>query len=298
MRIASLRPNELAVVKDGSFVAIGDALAKEGALPKGASMVDLIARYDAIKGSIAKAAESSAAAKLDPKQLLAPVARPSKIWAAASNYKRGSTGIDSAAGRGAATTVAAEDLLEMIFLKPPSAVIGPEEAILIPPNVGGVYPELELCAVIGKQCRNLSKDQALDAVFGYTVILDMTARSSASVQAGLVGSRCVRKGYDTFAPIGPWIATRDEIPDPQALLMQAWVNGELRQSAKTDGMINSVVDLVSYLSRVSTLYPGDLISTGNPDAPDFQKALAPGDTIKVEIEKIGAMNLYVQAAKA
>jgi 2-keto-4-pentenoate hydratase/2-oxohepta-3-ene-1,7-dioic acid hydratase in catechol pathway len=106
----------------------------------------------------------------------------------------------------------------------------------------------------------------------------------------------MRKGFDTFAPIGPWIATRDEVPDPQALQMRLWVNGEIRQSATTGGMINSVVDLVTYLSRVSTLYPGDLIATGNPDAPDFQQQLAPGDTLTAEIQNVGRMNLYVQSA--
>jgi 2-keto-4-pentenoate hydratase/2-oxohepta-3-ene-1,7-dioic acid hydratase in catechol pathway len=113
------------------------------------------------------------------------------------------------------------------------------------------------------------------------------------VQGGLIATRCVRKGYDTFAPCGPWITTRDEIRDPQSLTMQLWVNGQLKQSATTGGMINGVADLVSYLSRVSTLYPGDLITTGNPDAPDFQEKLVPGDVLKAEIEGIGSMNLYV-----
>jgi 2-keto-4-pentenoate hydratase/2-oxohepta-3-ene-1,7-dioic acid hydratase in catechol pathway len=107
----------------------------------------------------------------------------------------------------------------------------------------------------------------------------------------------VRKGFDTFAPIGPWITTRDEIPDPQNLTMRLWVNSELRQSANTSAMINGVADLVSYLSTVGTLYPGDLIATGNPDSPSFQKQLASGDTLKAEIEGIGAMNLYVKRSE-
>jgi 2-keto-4-pentenoate hydratase/2-oxohepta-3-ene-1,7-dioic acid hydratase in catechol pathway len=146
--------------------------------------------------------------------------------------------------------------------------------------------------VIGKKVRNLTKEQALDAVFGYTIILDMTARSYGSGK-GLPGSRCVRKGFETFSPVGPWITTRGEIKDPHDLKMQLWVNGELRQSAKTDAMINGVAELVSFLSGVSTLLPGDLIATGNPDSPAFQQQLAPGDTMKAEIEGIGAMNLKV-----
>src|SRR5207249_325654 len=140
-----------------------------------------------------------------------------------SNYRRGGTGLDNAAGRGSAVSVSREELLEMAFLKPSSAITGPEQEIIIPPDADTIFPELELCVVIGKESRNLSRNQALDAVFGYTIILDVTARKQSQVQAGLIGSRCVRKGYDTFAPIGPWITTRDEIPDPQNLQMRLWV---------------------------------------------------------------------------
>jgi 2-keto-4-pentenoate hydratase/2-oxohepta-3-ene-1,7-dioic acid hydratase in catechol pathway len=103
----------------------------------------------------------------------------------------------------------------------------------------------------------------------------------------------VRKGFETFAPIGPWITTKDEIADPHQLSMKLWVNGELKQSARTDSMVNDIPTLVSYLSQVTTLFPGDLISTGNPDAPEFQEKLQPGDIVKSEIEGIGAMNLGV-----
>ena len=127
----------------------------------------------------------------------------------------------------------------------------------------------------------------------------MTARSKAAIAApgGLIGTRCVRKGYETFAPIGPWIATRDEVPDPQGLLAQLWVNDELTQSATTQGMINGVAELVSYLSGISTLHPGDLIATGNPDSPQFQRSLEPGDRMRAEIQHIGTLNLTVVAQK-
>ena len=180
----------------------------------------------------------------------------------------------------------------MTFLKPSSAVTGPEEAIVIPAGAQTIFPEVELCVVIGKKARHLSKEKALQAVFGYTILLDVTARGYGSGKGGQ-GSRCVRKGFETFAPIGPWIATRDEIKDPQNLELRLWVNGELRQSAKTDAMINGVADLVSFLSSVGTLYPGDLITTGNPDAPAFQSQLQAGDRLTADIEGIGAMNVTV-----
>ncbi len=293
MHLASIKPDDLAVVRNDSYVLVKDLLAHKGLLPREASMIDLITQYDALKDSLAEATERGTAMDLDPDKLKPPVERPSKIWAAASNYKRGSTGLEDARGRGEARASTPQEILEMTFLKPPSAVIGPEEEIIIPKGAETIFPELELCIVIGKKSRNLSRDQALEAVFGYTIILDVTARGYGSGK-GLQGSRCVRKGFETFAPIGPWITTRDEIQDPQSLLMRLWVNGELRQSAKTDAMINGVVDLVSYLSQVSTLYPGDLIATGNPDAPAFQRQLMPGDTLRAEIEGIGAMNLGVK----
>ena len=134
----------------------------------------------------------------------------------------------------------------MTFLKPSSAVIGPEQAILIPQGERTVYPELELCVVIGREARNVSKAQALDFVFGYTVILDVTARGPNPPGTGIGSCRSVRKGFETFAPIGPWITTRDEISDPQNLMMHLWIDGELRQSANTGGMIYGVAELVSF----------------------------------------------------
>jgi 2-keto-4-pentenoate hydratase/2-oxohepta-3-ene-1,7-dioic acid hydratase in catechol pathway len=286
MKFASVKPNHLAVVQNNELILI------DGALPNNASMIDLINRYDELRPSLPAVVEKGKRVALDPKQLKAPIENPSKIWAAATNYKRGSEGLDDARGRGTAGTVTPQEILEKTFLKPPSAIIGPENAIVIPPGAGNIFPELELCVVIGKKARNVKKDEALGAVFGYTIILDVTARSYGSPD-GMIGSRCVRKGFETFAPVGPWITTKDEIKDPQNLFMRLWVNGELRQSASTDAMVNGVAELVSFLSSVSTLYPGDLIATGNPDAPAFQRQLGPGDTLKAEIEGIGSMNLIV-----
>ncbi len=294
MRLASIKPHELAVINGDSFVAVGELLSRPGLLPRQATMLDLIDRYESLKGHIDEAVEKGPAAKLDPRQLKPPVERPSKIWAAAGNYRRGSTGLDDARGRGEARTLTPQETLETTFLKPSSAIVGPEEAIVIPRGAQTIFPEIELCIVIGKKARHLSTGEALEAVFGYTIMLDVTARGYGSGKGGQ-GSRCVRKGFETFAPIGPWITTKDEIQDPLNLTMRLWVNGELTQSAKTDAMINGVGDLVSFLSSVSTLYPGDLITTGNPDAPAFQRQLRSGDRLTAEIQGIGAMNLTVKS---
>jgi 2-keto-4-pentenoate hydratase/2-oxohepta-3-ene-1,7-dioic acid hydratase in catechol pathway len=296
MRIASLKPNELAVVEDERFILISDTLAERGLLAKGASMIDFIVRYESLKSFLEDAIAGGKKISLDSKLLRPPVERPSKIWAAAFNYKRGTADLKDGAGRGETLKFTAEQILEMTFLKPSSAVIGPEEAILIPRGERTVYPELELCAVIGKEARNVSKTEALDFVFGYTAILDMTARGPNPPGTGVGSCRSVRKGFETFAPIGPWITTRDAIPDPQNLTMNLWIDGELRQSANTTGMINGVAELVSFLSEVTTLFPGDLISTGNPDSPAFQRKLVADEKLKAEIEKIGPMNVFVRNA--
>ena len=292
MKLAAIKAHDVAIVKDDAFVPVGEVLTREQALPTNFSMLDLIAGYDHLKSALTRVADKATPIKLDPKLLKPPVEKPSKIWAAAGNYKRGSEGLGDARGRGSAAKAAPEELLENIFLKPPSAIVGPEDNILIPKNADSIFPELELCVVIGKKARNLSKAQAFDAVFGYTIMLDVTARGYG-LSKNLSGTRNVRKGFETFAPIGPWITTKDEISDPHNLWMKLWINGELKQSAKTDAMINDISTQVSFLSQVTTLYPGDLITTGNPDSPEFQEKLKSGDVLKSEIQGIGAMTLRV-----
>lgn len=289
MKFATIKPNEIAIVKNDTLIAIGDVL------PAGATMIDLITAYDGIKSRLDGTANSTGR-KLDPKLLKAPIEKPSKIWAAAGNYKRGTQGLGDARGRGTASKTSPEELLENIFLKPPSAIAGPEENILIPQNADSIFPELELCVVIGKQARNVSKERAFEVIFGYTIMLDVTARGYG-LSKNLSGTRNVRKGFETFAPIGPWITTRDEIADPHNLWMKLWINGELKQSARTDAMINDIATQVSFLSQVTTLLPGDLITTGNPDSPEFQEKLKPGDVLKSEIEGIGAMSNGVAKAQ-
>jgi len=291
MKLATIKPNDLAIVKNDTLIPIGEALDRSGSLAKGSTMIDLIAKYDGIKNELVTLADKGPGTKLDAKMLKAPIELPPKIWAAAGNYKRGTGGLDDARGRGTASKTSPEELLENIFLKPSSCIAGPEDNILIPKNADSIFPELELCVVIGKKIRNLSKAQAFDAIFGYTIMLDVTARGYG-LSKNMSGTRSVRKGFDTFAPIGPWITTKDEIADPHNLWMKLW----LKQSAKTDAMINDIATQISFLSQVTTFYPGDLLTTGNPDSPEFQEKLKAGDVLKAEIEGIGAMSLGVARA--
>ena len=255
VKFATLRTGQVIGLTNGGYRSVNRA-----------SMIDVIENYPF-------GLEFSGDPTDLPETLAPPIARPSKIWAAAGNFYRGvsSKNPDGKSSRGEAMTATKEELLHSIFLKPPSAIIGPGDSIVIPPGAGGVFPEVELCVVIGKRCRGLTVEEAPSAIFGYSILLDVTARNYGPGKSGR-SMRCVRKGYDTFAPFGPGITTRDEIPDPQRLQLNLWVNGELRQSATTETMINGVSELVSFLSKVCTLEPGDLISTGTPDSPDASAA--------------------------
>src|SRR5258705_1618267 len=286
MKLATTKSDGVAIVNNDLLIPIGDIM------PKGSTMIDLIEQYDGVKDRLKALAATGKGIKLDDKLLKPPVERPSKIYAAAGNYQRGTGGLDAGRGRGSASTVSPDELLENIFLKPPSAIAGPEDNIIIPRNAESIFPELELCVVIGKTARHVSKARAFDVVFGYTIMLDVTARGYG-LSKNLSGTRNVRKGFETFGPIGPWITTTEEISDPHNLWMKLWINGELKQSAETDPVINDIPTHGSFLSEVTKLYPGDLITTGNPDSPEFQEKLKPGDVLKAEIEGIGAMSLGV-----
>jgi 2-keto-4-pentenoate hydratase/2-oxohepta-3-ene-1,7-dioic acid hydratase in catechol pathway len=206
--------------------------------------------------------------------LLAPL-RPSKILAVAFNYR---------SHLGETSPPANPEL----FLKPPSAVIGPGEAIVLPPGAGRVDYEGELVAVVGRPCRDVGEGEALDYILGYTCGNDVSARPWQK------GDRqwWRAKGCDTFAPLGPWIATG---LDPANLELRTSLNGQLHQSTNTALLIHNVARLVSFASSTMTLEPGDLIFTGTPGET---RRLSPGDVVEVEIQGIGALRNPVRAARA
>ncbi|MGH2698435.1 MAG: fumarylacetoacetate hydrolase family protein, partial [Actinomycetota bacterium] len=150
--------------------------------------------------------------------------------------------------------------------------------------------EVELAVVIGKTTRRVSEENALQSVFGYTVANDVSARDWQKADRQFDRS----KSFDTFCPIGPWITTSDEVPDPQGLSLKSWVNGELRQDSSTKEMLFGVAHLIYYLSRGMTLKPGDVILTGTPHgvgfAMDPPRFLAPGDSVECEVEGLGRLS--------
>lgn len=176
----------------------------------------------------------------------------------------------------------------LLFLKPPTAVIGNNDTIYLPPQSKQVEHEAELVAVIGKRGRWINPDKALDYVLGYTVGLDITARDLQRRD----GQWTRGKGFDTFCPIGPWIETDF---DPSDALITCHVNGQMRQMASTRDMVFRVNQLIAYASSVMTLEPGDLLFTGTPSGVG---PLMPGDTVEASIEGIGKLRNIVLAEPA
>src|SRR3990170_3375533 len=221
---------------------------------------------------------SGEALPLDSVRLLAPVARPGKILAAAVNYP------SHVAGNQAMTGLSEAPKQPELFLKPSSSIAGPEETIVLPRDAGRVDYEGGLVAVIGRLCRGVGPEEALTYVFGYTCGNDVSARHWQ--RDDLQWWRA--KGSDTFSPIGPVIATG---VDPADLELRTLVNGDEKQRTNTSALVHSVAALISFASQVCTLEPADLIFTGTPGETP---TLSQGDVVEVEIAGIGALRNPVE----
>ena len=177
-----------------------------------------------------------------------------------------------------------------LFLKPPSSVIGPGDKIVIPKQTQNVHHEIELAIVIGKRGKNILKENVNEHIYGYTILLDITARDIQSNAKKNGHPWFVAKGFDTFCPLGPIIVTSDEIKDPNSLTIRLKVNDEVRQDGNTRDMIHKVTSIVEYCSSINTLEPGDVIATGTPEGVG---KFDHGDLLQASIEKIGTLTVGV-----
>ena len=244
------------------------------------TMLDLIADADGWRARVEGAAAQGSRQALADVRLLAPVERPGKYLAIGMNYAKH---LEEADRLGVARAKH-----QTWFNKQTSCLSGPHDDI-DPGVTEKLDYEVELGAVIGRRAKHVSEADASDHVFGYFVANDVSARDwQFHTPTFTMG-----KSFDTHGPIGPWIVTADEVPDPHALGLRAWVNGELRQSSDTSNMINHLWAQIAYLSTAFTLEPGDLIATGTPEGvgigmepPVFLK---PGDVVRCEVDGIGVI---------
>ena len=213
-----------------------------------------------------------------------PIERPGKIICVGLNYR------DHAEEQGVALPEA-----PLLFAKWQNTLIGPGEPIVIPPIVTKCDYEAELGVVIGRRVRDVSPDNALEAVAGYICVNDVSARNLQFAD----GQWTRGKSPDTFCPVGPQLVPREEIPDPQALGIRAILNGETVQESTTANMVFGVAEVIAYVTRTITLEPGDLIATGTPAGVGaFRKPplfMQPGDEITIEIDGLGSLTNPVAA---
>jgi len=211
-------------------------------------------------------------------KLLSPIPNPNKIICLAYNY------VDHAKEQ---NLLPPEE--PAIVLKPRTTLTGTESDIVCPDFVIQLDYEVELALIIGKNCKNINEEQAKEAIFGYMILNDVSARDIQFKDKQFTRG----KSFDTFAPSGPWITTSDEIKDPQNLKLTTKINGEIRQNSSTNNMFIKIPEIVSKLSKVMTLEKGDIISTGTPAGVMLNKPnavfLKNGDKIEMEIEKLGIL---------
>ncbi|MDP6625192.1 MAG: fumarylacetoacetate hydrolase family protein [Nitrospinota bacterium] len=230
-------------------------------------------------------------------KLMAPVPKPRSIYCLARNYSEHILEFNE-------RVVEQDKMVPPIFIKPQTCVTGPGGPVILPQNGRQIDWEAELAVVIGKKAKYVSVEGALKHVFGYTCMLDISERGLK------IWDRTEDRGrdkffdwlngkwMDTFAPQGPWIVTKDEIEDPQSLNIKLSVNGLEKQNAGTEQMIFPVAQIISYLSQIVTLMPGDIISTGTPSGVGAPQGtfLKHGDFIEMNIEKIGCLSVLTKSS--
>jgi len=282
MKIARIRDSKVQetyglISDDGKQIVTRSEIQQQTGIPVPPNIKDFMFRgwLDEVKEHKAKLKYGH---KVSDLELLAPIPNPPKIVCLAFNY------FDHA--RDAGLTPSDEPV---IFMKPRTALNEPFKDVICPSFVTRLDYEAELAVIIGKNTKKVPEDKALDSVFGYMIFHDVSARDIQFKDKQFTRG----KGIDTFAPCGPWITTKDEIPDPQQLNIMTKVNGSVRQNSSSSNMVLSIKRIISALSVTMTLEPGDIISTGTPAGVAMSmkepKYLKDGDIVEITIEKLGTI---------
>ena len=276
MKLLCFNDNRLGVLKDDRVVDVSGALPHWGIKRLQTHLEEVLADFSTYRRKFSEMVMRDPGVPLVTVSLLPPMPRPSKILAAFVNYR----------DRQGTSQMPIE-----FFYKSPTGIVGSGGMVELPDNeeVGVYHFEAELAYVIGKRAKHVNEADAMEYVFGYTPFIDVSARPAAGVQRR---TQFMSKGQDTFAPIGPYLVTRDEVSDPHNLWVRLWVNEDLRQDYSTSDMVHLIPEQIAWLSRLVTLEPGDVIATGT-----HHRGLGPvngGDTVTLEIEGLGQMKLQVK----
>jgi 2-keto-4-pentenoate hydratase/2-oxohepta-3-ene-1,7-dioic acid hydratase in catechol pathway len=308
MRIAAFKYKDevegaprLGLIESDSVIDLTASASDGGASPPASlsDMVSLIRDFDGLRQRLEELRGAGARVGFDRVRLCAPVGRPGKLVCLAGNYREHIT--ESGYVAPAQTDV----ITQQLFLKPSTCITGDGEEIVVEHHNVTVGWETELAVVIGRRGKHIPAAEAYHYVFGYTILNDVSERG---LNSRLEDRRkreldkffdwLAGKWFDTFAPCGPWLVTRDEVADPHDLEIRLTVNGELRQRGNTRDMIFSIPEQIAYISSIMTLEPGDIISTGTPAGAGVggDASLRDGDQLVCEIGGIGALRNSVRWA--
>lgn len=264
-----------------------------------ATMLGILADWDAASARIARAAAAADAGKGRPLaqcRLLAPVRWPSAIYCAGSNYGDHAAEMAKAHNRAPEPDPKSLGLQPWHFIKASRALADPDATVHIPPYATMLDWEVELVGVIGRPAKNVPVEKALDHVAGYTIANDLSVRNmsrrpNVPDTSAFKADWLSHKSFDGSCPLGPWMVAASEIPDPQALGLKLWVNDAIKQDSNTRWMIFTLAEQIAHLSARITLHPGDLILTGTPSGVGMsrQEFLKAGDRVKLWIENIGTL---------
>lgn len=274
MKLAYFNDSRLGVVKGNTIHDVTESVAGIPHIGPGDLISSLIARFDQYRDRIEDVANGPGV-PVESVRLRPPLPKPGNIVCMAVNYMEDGT-LEKPAPINA-------------FHKAPNAIIGPGDTMILPDAPATIFEgEAEMAVVIGKRATRVPAGQAMDHVFGYINFIDGSARGLPP--AGNVFFQM--KSRDTFAPIGPYLVTKDEIPDPQKLAIRLWVNGELKQSFNTDDMAHPIARCIEWVSHIHTLEPGDILATGTNHRG--LSSFMDGDVIELETEGLGRLKFNVR----